>query len=173
MVLARVRNDAETKADDAAARCPVPSKLAAANRDVDTVFAHIAPHAVPKIARLRAWTGRQVERRNGRVRETADPRAVGASLKYRTYSRAIKSAVFFSDILPKQAISADDRRSAGDPLPSRSVNDHQVIAYSVEMVLVATRQPGRKDADGSAVSKRKSRNEASAGVLCPACGVQG
>jgi hypothetical protein len=61
--------------------------------------------------------------------------------------------VFFSDILPKQAISADDRRSAGEPLPSRSVNDHQVIAYSVEMVLVATRQPGRKIADGSAVSK--------------------
>jgi len=54
---------------------------------------------------------------------------------------AIKPTVLFCYILPKQAGCANDGGPVGDQRSCRMVYDHQMIAYAVEMISIAPREP--------------------------------
>src|SRR5690242_8685835 len=63
----------------------------------------------------------------------------------------IETALLLRHVLPKQAIGANNRRTAVDRARTTAVDNHQVITNAVEIVLVATRRPGRRIGDRSAV----------------------
>src|SRR5690242_8980437 len=63
----------------------------------------------------------------------------------------IETALLLRHVLPQQAIGANNRRTAVDRVGTTAVDDHQVITNAVEIVLVATRRPGRRIGDRSAL----------------------
>ena len=66
------------------------------------------------------------------------------------FRRTVKTAALFRHFLQKQTIGADDRRSSA-PGSRRVVHNHQVIAYGVEIVLIALGDPGEDIGDGLAM----------------------
>jgi hypothetical protein len=59
--------------------------------------------------------------------------------------------VFFRHILSKQTVGANDRRSADGQWSCRVVYNHQVIADTIERILIAPREPSSDVGDGPTV----------------------
>ena len=111
----------------------------AADHDVEPVLPDIAPDAVPQqfngalVAVTRQHAG-TAELEKAQIRMTLDQ---AGDIEF---VLGVEAAIAFSDVLPQQAVGPDHRQLAADRGLGGVVDHQQMIADSVERILVAAGQ---------------------------------